>query len=220
MALTATLSGQGPRPHLGQHIAAVAMHCVWPLVKGGEVGAPQHGAGAGARTLLAVPPALGAGAKNRERPWAGRPGGSTARPAGRPARPAQSRPISVRLCPGPTWEGRPAPGPAPRGAVPGGTGGRSWGPTSWCSLWSRQPPECRSPRCTRRHTGTRGCSRSGRCHQAPSLQERAGHVAGGRLCPPSERVQGTGPLSLVSLLPRGSGTPLARSEGPSFQGPA
>lgn len=81
------------------------MHCVWPLVKGGEVGAPQHGAGAGARTLLAVPPALGAGAKNRERPWVGRPGGSAARPAGRPARPRSPGPSASAYARAPRGRG-------------------------------------------------------------------------------------------------------------------
>lgn len=155
-------------PHLGQHVAAVPVHRVRPLIEGGEVGASQHRAGAGARKLPAAPPAPGAGAKAETglgclpRP----PPVLPSPPA--PRRPPSGRGRSVTAAPG---------GAIRRGGV-GTTWGEGWGPTSWCSLWSRWPLGRRWPRCAHRDTGTRGCSRSGRCHRAPSLGKRAGCVAG------------------------------------------
>lgn len=73
VVLTAAPSGEDTEPHLGQHVAAVPMHCVRPLVERGEVSASQHRAGARARNLLAAPLASGAGAGSRERPCACQP---------------------------------------------------------------------------------------------------------------------------------------------------
>lgn len=209
--------------YLGQHVAAVPVYRVLPLVERGEVGTAQHRAGARALHLLASPPAPSAGAESRECPRGCWPPGAARPPktAGRlaqaclhhhidwsPSAPAQR---ATGLHPGTrVGEDKPPEGPA-RAHLGGPEGrGRPWaspgkgragaqGPTSWCSLWSSRSLECRWPHCTHRSTGAPGCSQCGRRHPAPSLQRQAGHVAGAGLCLPCGCVEGTGPLPTVAL---------------------
>lgn len=108
--------GARPRSHLGQHVAAVPVHRVLPLVERGDVGAPQHRAGAWARQLPAAPLASGAGAVDGRDHACAAPGGVQP-PACAPAGGHRSGPGPPASLP------RPAPG-----GVCVGSPGHAWGP--------------------------------------------------------------------------------------------